>query len=196
MSRSRSLDLWGCWALPTLPVLSPGLSLEVLSLPSNSVSSLANLPATLTHLYLQNNRIPFEALSELRRAPSLTYLMLAGNPCASHPLFTDACLLLCPALERLDTLPVTAELRAAAERSRPALASLLSSPPPSPAAAHQANLTSAALLLLQELSPASLEIVKGQLLGMRTQGCPLFKSHSPPFPPLCSLFSAPGRAVE
>ena len=93
MARARALDLWGCYPHPSLP---RGLeALEILSLPNNAISSLAGLPPTLGQLYLQGNAIPFTQLAHLRGCPSLQFLMLSDNPCATHPLFQACCLLLC-----------------------------------------------------------------------------------------------------
>ncbi|XP_057712444.1 cilia and flagella associated protein 410 [Corythoichthys intestinalis] len=109
----RKLNCWGC-KLSDVSILAEMPNIEVLTLSTNSISSLAPLAGCLSlcELYLRRNMIAsLSELSYLRPMTRLRVLWLADNPCcgdnsSQYRLTVLRCL---PGLQKLDNQVVTEE---------------------------------------------------------------------------------------
>ncbi|CCW59958.1 unnamed protein product [Phytomonas sp. EM1] len=115
----RRLNLWGK-GLTDVSIVSKLKNVEVLALAANQISSLQPFASctTLQELYLRKNAV--EDLREipfLRNLAKLHTLWLMDNPCARHPRYREFVLHCCSALKKLDSLEVSPDERAAAEKS-------------------------------------------------------------------------------
>jgi hypothetical protein len=77
------------------------------------------------------------------------------------------CVFLLPSLEKLNTLSVTPELHTLAEESKKEIMEALSTAEPCGCGSStQENLVQATILLLKEMSPASLAVVQAKVTGL------------------------------
>ncbi|XP_051943126.1 cilia and flagella associated protein 410 [Hippocampus zosterae] len=115
----RKLNCWGC-KLTDVSILSQMPNIEVLTLSTNSISSLAPLAGCLSlcELYLRRNMIAsLSELCYLRPMTRLRVLWLADNPCcgensSQYRLTVLRCL---PGLQKLDNQVVTEDETALAQ---------------------------------------------------------------------------------
>lgn len=182
----RKLNLWGA-DLADLSLVVELPQLEVLSLSVNRISTLdyiCDCPK-LQELYLRKNEVAsFDEVRKLSRLRNLKTLWLADNPVASLPQYRAKVLQMCPALEILDTVEVSAEERAQARKMTPVPAETPAAVPrqPEPVAAapvrappaprgpspppndqSQRNILSAIVALLGELNGNSLAMLKEEV---------------------------------
>jgi len=114
---------------------------------------------------MANNCIEWVALRGLRDLPLLEFLDLSKNPCSENTkLFECAVLILCPLLKKIGEKDVTSCMLAEARKasSNPLILSLLAEPDV-PKKTNEESILKAIQLLCDELSPATLQKLRGSL---------------------------------
>jgi hypothetical protein len=175
----HALNMWGC-ELEDVSIIAQLTNVETLSLPVNKISTLAPFGhcPNLQHLLLRENLIAsLDELSHLQKLPHLLTLSLIDNPVAELPNYREYAIRLLPHLEKLDDVPV-ARRRSNASAPEPHASGPAKEPPAKRsecppvesriarsqnptrrAIRDDANMLSAVLSLIPELSRDSLRVV-------------------------------------